>query len=87
VYSRILENGSTLAERKRLLDEYEGSPLVDESFADPVEHADILREAVCNRNGWKTILARCSATSRRAPRKSSPVVRGELQGGDADDHK
>ena len=64
VYGRIIECGHGLAERKALLSQYAQGPLPAPSEVDADEYLDILREAVGARNGWKRILARCSARKR-----------------------
>jgi hypothetical protein len=70
-YSRILELSKGPAERRALLAEVERkAPLVDQ--VDPAEYADILRDAVAARNGWKRILARCSPARDRRRMASAP---------------
>jgi hypothetical protein len=65
VYSRILEQGSTLAQRLALLERYAEQPIPSEDRVDTDEHRDILGEAVGARNAWKHILSRCARTRRR----------------------
>jgi hypothetical protein len=59
-YSRILELGKTPLERFRLLSEHVEEPMLSDDRVDADEYADILREAVSSRNGWKRILGRCA---------------------------
>lgn len=60
VYSRILDLGSSPAERRALLDEHAAKRLHGRNRAERKEMLGILREAVEARNGWKRILARCA---------------------------
>jgi len=60
-YGRILERAEGKEHRRALLVQYaRGRPPTDERFV-PSEMLDILAEAIQARNGWKRILARCSA--------------------------
>ena len=60
-YSRIIELGKTPLERFLLLSEHVEGPMPPDDRVDADEYADILREAVSSRNGWKRILTRCSS--------------------------
>ena len=68
VYSRILEQSTTPAQRRALLAGYAEDPILGEERVDTAEHLDILTEAVGARNGWKRILSRCAAVKRRSSR-------------------
>ncbi len=63
-YSRIIACGGDLAARKTLLSTYAQGTMPAPSELDTIEYLDILGEAVAARNGWKRILARCSASRR-----------------------
>ncbi|MBI4918205.1 MAG: hypothetical protein HY825_20385 [Acidobacteria bacterium] len=67
-YSRILEFGTTAAQRRVLLEELAAGPMPCDETVSGDEYLDILREAAAARNGWKRILARC-APPKRAPRQ------------------
>ena len=60
VYSRILEQAVTPAERRLLLAQYARRTEPEDQRVNQAELLDILSEAVNARNGWKRILARCS---------------------------
>jgi hypothetical protein len=67
-YSRILEMGSSTAARREGLSEVANGPPPPDDRVDGREYIDILSEAVAARNGWKSILRRCSpAAAQRAP--------------------
>jgi hypothetical protein len=59
-YSRILERGPRLAERRALLRELKLEPAPPDERVEPMEYFDILTDAVERRNGWQAILKRCS---------------------------
>jgi hypothetical protein len=59
-YSRILELARRSAERAALVDELAAGAMPDDERVDVAEYIDILREAACARNGWKSILAHCA---------------------------
>ena len=61
VYSRILEQSSTSAERRSLLAQYAKRTEPQDQRVNQAELLHILGEAVHARNGWKRILARCSS--------------------------
>ena len=63
-YSRLLELGRTPTIRRALLQELANDPVPSEDRVDGNEYADILKEAVSARNGWKRILARCAPRRR-----------------------
>lgn len=63
-YSRILELGTTAAQRRVLLEELAAGPMPCDETVAADEYLDILREAVAARNGWKRILARCGPARR-----------------------
>ena len=69
-YSRILELGTTAAQRRVLLEELAAGPMPCDETVSGDEYVDILREAAAARNGWKRILARCAPARRSAPRSS-----------------
>jgi hypothetical protein len=60
-YSRILEHGRDRADRLLLLEELRSLPLPDRDRVNVDEYLQVLGAAVSFRNGWKRILARCSA--------------------------
>jgi hypothetical protein len=67
-YSRVIALAKGAADRTALVEEHlvrGGSP---DERVDASEYADILREAVRARNGWKRILARCEEPSHRRQR-------------------
>jgi hypothetical protein len=64
-YSRILQRGKTLAERRAFAAEYGLSARVPDERVNAEEVADIVAAAAGTRNGWKTILARCAPLLRR----------------------
>jgi hypothetical protein len=57
VFGRLLELGSSRAERRDLLARHRKAPFL--AGADKAEYLDILEEAVGARNGWRRILTRC----------------------------
>jgi hypothetical protein len=59
-YSRVLERGPRLADRRALLQDLKVMPAPPDDRVDPAEYLDILSEAVERRNGWRAILKRCS---------------------------
>ncbi len=59
-YSRILELGKRSSERKELLEKLKDRASLPDERADFDELLDILDRALDRRNGWKTILERCS---------------------------
>ena len=63
-YSRILELGKRPSERKELLEKLKERPPLSDDRADFEELLEILDRAVNRRNGWKTILERCSSNNR-----------------------
>lgn len=62
-YSRILELGKKPADRRQLLEVLNQRSPLPKEFGDPDEFREMLGEAVNRRNGWKTILERCSKRS------------------------
>lgn len=66
-YSRIVALGRRRADRQELAEEYAKDPGLSEERVEPDEVADIVREAVRARNGWKVILRRCAPV--RQPRR------------------
>lgn len=62
-YSRILERGRTVSERRALAQKFDGF-CVEDDRADPREVAAVVREACRRRNGWKVILGHCVAPER-----------------------
>ena len=60
VYSRILEQSGSPAERSALFAQYAGRLKICDDRAERDELLEILQEAVAARNGWKRILSRCS---------------------------
>jgi len=64
-YSRLLALGRKRADREVLLEEHLSAGFPGEAqHVDHDEYAEMLREAVAARNGWKRILVRCA---RRVP--------------------
>lgn len=61
-YSRMLEQGGP-AKRREALSEIAHRPPPPDDRVDGQEYVDILSEAVSARNGWKSILRRCSSTA------------------------
>lgn len=61
IYSRIMELTRGKLDRRALLSQYARGPKVSCGGVDHTELLDILANAVSARNGWKRILARCSA--------------------------
>jgi hypothetical protein len=59
-YSRILEIAKKPADRRALAATLNEQPLPSDDRVDADEYVAILTEAVNRRNGWKSILARCS---------------------------
>ena len=70
-YSRILQRAKTPTERRALAADYCRTASVSDERVDAKEVADIVAAAAGARNGWKTILARCSPILRR----TRPAVR------------
>ena len=68
VYSRILELSKRPSDRRDCLEEFKGHLHFPDDRVDHEELLDILDGAVNRRNGWKTILERCS--TKRKPRGS-----------------
>lgn len=64
-FSRIMAHGRSPALRLALTEEWAQNPAHDESV-DVDELRDIVRDAASSRNGWKTILQRCTPTRSRA---------------------
>jgi len=64
-YSRIVKLGDSPGARRMLLSQYLQGPMPAAGEVDTNEYVDILGEAVAARNGWKRILARCSARRRQ----------------------
>lgn len=64
-YSRIVKLGDGPGARRMLLSQYLQGPMPAAGEVDNSEYVDILGEAVAARNGWKRILARCSARRRK----------------------
>ena len=62
-YSRILELGKRPSERRELLEKFKHRAPPSDDRVDFDELLDILDGAVNRRNGWKTILARCSVNT------------------------
>ena len=65
-YSRILQRGKTVAERRALAAEYGRSLQISDERTNAEEVAEIVAAAAAARNGWKVILARCAPIPRRA---------------------
>lgn len=59
-YSRILEIAKKPADRRVLVETLNERPLPADDRVDLDEYVAILTEAVNRKNGWKSILARCS---------------------------
>jgi hypothetical protein len=59
-YSRILERGPRLVERRALLGQLKLEQPPQDERVEPAEYLDILSDAVERRNGWRAILKRCS---------------------------
>jgi hypothetical protein len=59
-YSRILELGDSVLERRRLYQELEREAPPPDELVCHQEYVDILRSAVCARNGWRKILSACA---------------------------
>jgi len=59
-YSRILEIAKKPADRRALVETLRERPLPSDDRVDLDEYITILTEAVNRKNGWKSILARCS---------------------------
>jgi hypothetical protein len=76
VYSRVLEQSRSPAQRRALLDSYREDPIPGGEKVDTEEHLDILAEAVAARNGWKHILSRCAPAKRRHGSTLAPVANG-----------
>lgn len=70
-YARILELGRGRSQRLALAEEFAADFSSGDDRVDEKEVADIVREAVLRRNGWKVILARC------APPRRLPMSTGE----------
>lgn len=62
-YARIVERARTRAERVMLADELGDDFGTGDGRVGNGEVAEVVRQAVTRRNGWKTILASCSATA------------------------
>lgn len=60
-YSRIRELSKNQAERRSLLTQLLSGPPPPDERVDSQEYADILREAIGQRNGWRAILAQCTS--------------------------
>jgi hypothetical protein len=63
-YGRILELGKCPSERKELLAKFKHRPPFSDDRVEFEELLEILDGAVNRRNGWKTILERCSSNDR-----------------------
>jgi hypothetical protein len=64
-YATIVERARKLRDRAACAREFSRDVRVGDEQVDPVELADIVREASDRRNGWKAILARCTPSRRR----------------------
>jgi hypothetical protein len=64
-YATIVERARNLRDRAVCAREFSRDVRVADEQVDPVELADIVREASDRRNGWKAILARCTPSRRR----------------------
>jgi hypothetical protein len=74
-YSRIVVLAKGAADRTALVEEHLARGGFTDDRVDAAEYADILREAVRARNGWKRILARCEEpTHRRRPNAPHPIA-------------
>ncbi|MGB8932192.1 MAG: hypothetical protein WCC48_13190 [Anaeromyxobacteraceae bacterium] len=69
-YSRIIALAKGAADRTALVEEHLTRGGFPDDRVDTAEYADILREAVRARNGWKRILARCEEPSHRRQRSA-----------------
>lgn len=81
-YSRILELGDTLQDRRRLLEQFRKESDIPGLAEDKAELFQILHAAVGARNGWKKILKMCSDEKQKA--RSAPVsaaASGDSYGG------
>ena len=74
-YSTIAERGRSLRDRVSLAEEFGRDVRGADDRVDPEELADIVRDACDRRNGWNTILARCSPPKPRGP-KRRPTIAG-----------
>lgn len=63
-YGRILELGKRPSERKELLEKFKHRPPLSDDRVEFEDLLEILDGAVNRRNGWKTILERCSSNNR-----------------------
>ena len=70
-YSRVLERGTSAAERRMLAAEYSRTIQAFEERLDSAEVASIVQEAAAARNGWKAILARCSPPRRSQSQRTA----------------
>ena len=70
-YSRVLERGKNLSERRALAEQYGRVVRISDERVDAVEVASIVQAAASARNGWKVILSRCAPTSRPGAASSS----------------
>ena len=61
VYSRIREQAKRPSEQRELFEKFKDRPEFSDDRVDSRELVDILDGAVSRRNGWKTILERCSS--------------------------
>jgi hypothetical protein len=59
-FSRILELGDSLLARRKLCQKLEGEGAPPDERVCHQEYVDIVRSAVCARNGWKKILSACT---------------------------
>ncbi len=69
-YARILELGTTPAERLALAEAFSGTVCISDERADGEEVAHVVSAAVSARNGWKVILAQCAPPRRPAGKRS-----------------
>ncbi len=69
-YSRIMEIAKRPAARKALLETVRERAMPSDERIDPDEYLAILADAIIRRNGWKTILDRCSEPTHARSRRS-----------------
>lgn len=62
-YACVFARGKSRAGRRALAEDYAERILISDERVDEAEVAGIVREAAAARNGWKVILAHCSANS------------------------
>lgn len=65
VFSRVLAEASSLAERRTLAAEAGRTFIPGDDRVEPAELSDLVEEAAARRNGWKVILSHCAPAPRR----------------------